>query len=128
MGFSNYTLSAYEQYMVEYQKNTFAVNAPTDVVRTITGREAEDVETITRRYVSTVPEARRSFATQLKLLLVLLISLLRPTPRTAPYLALGEFSDRKHVILSADSLEWHQSHELHTHESSEEKKEIWSSR
>src|SRR6266446_1098220 len=63
----------------------------------ITGREAEDFETIARRPAATIPGARRSFATQFKLMLELIISLLRPTPRTAPYLALGEFSERSHV-------------------------------
>ena len=34
MGISNYTLAMYRQYAVDYQKNAFAVNAPTDDVRT----------------------------------------------------------------------------------------------
>jgi len=108
---SPYVLSAYEQYVIDYQKNAFAAGAPTDVVRIITGRQAEDFETIARRYVSKTPEARRSFATQFKLMLELIISILRPAPRTAPYLALSEFSERSHVALSADSPEWRQSHE-----------------
>src|SRR6266487_6461763 len=122
---SLYNLAIYEQYVIDYQKNAFAVNAPTDVVRRITGREAEDFETIARRYVSNTPGARRSFATQFKLMLGLIISMLRPTPRTAPYLALGEFSDRKHVALSADSSEWRQSHEQQASEPSGEKTEFW---
>ena len=122
---SHYALSAYEQYAIDYQKNAFAVNAPTDVVRIITGREAEDFETIARRYVSNTPGARRSFATQFKLMLELIISMLRPAPRTAPYLALSEFSDRKHVAFSADSPEWRQSHEQQASEPSGEKTEFW---
>ena len=121
MGISNYTLAMYQQYAFDYQKNAFAVNAPTDDVRTVTGREAEDYETIARRYVSNTPDAKRSFVTQVKLMLVLLISLLRLPPKTAPYLALGEFSDRKHVVLSADSPEWHHSHELQASEFLKEK-------
>ncbi|GHO60934.1 nucleotide-diphosphate-sugar epimerase [Ktedonobacter robiniae] len=108
---SLYNLAAYSQYVIDYQKNAFAVNAPTDVVRRITGREAEDFETIARRYVATTPGARRSFAIQFRLMLGMLISLLRPVPQTAPYLALDEFSERSHVALSADSPEWRQSHE-----------------
>jgi hypothetical protein len=38
---SLYNLAAYSQYVLDYQKNAFAFNAPTDVVRRITGREAE---------------------------------------------------------------------------------------
>jgi len=118
---SLYNLAVYEQYVIDYQKNAFAVNAPTDVVRRITGREAEDFETIARRYVATTPGARQSFAIQFKIMLRMIISMLRPAPRTAPYLALGEFSDRKHVAFSADSSEWRQSHEQQANEPSGEK-------
>ncbi len=127
MGISNYTLAMYQQYAADYQKNAFAVNAPTDDVRTVTGKEAEDYETIARRYVSDNQEATPRFATQFKLLLVMIISMLRPTPKTVPYLALHEFSDTAHAVLSADSPEWLHSHELHTH-IIEEKRETWSSR
>ncbi len=118
---SLYALTVYEQYVIDYQKNAFAVNAPTDVVRRITGREAEDFETIARRYVATTPGTRRSFAIQFKLLLRMIISLLRPAPKTAPYLALDEFSERSHVVFSADSPEWRQNHEPQASEPSGEK-------
>src|SRR5258707_11633934 len=42
IGISNYALAMYQQYAVDYQKNAFAVNAPTNDVRTVTGREAQD--------------------------------------------------------------------------------------
>jgi NAD(P)H dehydrogenase (quinone) len=122
---SLYALAAYEQYVIDYQKNAFAINAPTDVVRRITGREAEDFETIARRYAATIPEARRSFATQFKLMLGMIIALLRPAPQTAPYLALGEFSERSHVTFSADSPEWHHSHEQQASEPSGENTAFW---
>jgi NAD(P)H dehydrogenase (quinone) len=120
MGFTNYFITQLQQYVPDYQKSAFAVNAPTDVVRTITGREPEDFETIVRRYVSNAPEAQRRFATQFKLMLLMIASMLRPAPRTAPFLALGEFSERKHAVLSADSSEWFQSHEFQIHEPSRE--------
>ena len=122
---SLYALAAYSQYVIDYQKNAFAVNAPTDVVRRITGREAEDFETIARRYVATTPGAKPSFAIQFKLMLGLIISMLRPAPKTAPYLALDEFSERSHVAFSADSPEWRQSHEQQASEPSEEKTAFW---
>lgn len=128
MGISNYTLAMYKQYAADYQKNAFAVNAPTNDVLTVTGKEAEDYETIARRYVADNPEATPRFATQFKLIMVMLISMLRPSPKTVPSLALREFSDPTHAVLSADSPEWRHSHELHLHELVEEKRETWSSR
>ncbi|GHO62486.1 nucleotide-diphosphate-sugar epimerase [Ktedonobacter sp. SOSP1-52] len=118
---SLYELAAYEQYAIDYQKNAFGVNAPTDVVRRITGREAEDFETIARRSVATIPGAKPSFAIQLKFMLGMIISLLSPAPKTTPYLALDEFSERSHVVFSADSPEWRQSHEQQANEPSGEK-------
>jgi len=123
MGMPKYPIAMYQQYVLDYQKNAFAVTAPTDAVRIVTGREAEDYETIARRYISDNPEAKPRFATQFQLLLLMIISMLRPAPKTTPSLALGEFSDPAHAILSADSSEWRQSHELHLHESA--KKETY---
>src|SRR5258707_12002938 len=102
---SLYNLAVVEQYMIDYQKNAFGVGAPTDVVRRITGREAEDFETIARRYAATMPGVKRSFALQFRLMLGLLISLLRPAPKPAPYLALDEVSEESHVVFSEDSPE-----------------------
>jgi NAD(P)H dehydrogenase (quinone) len=122
---SLYALAVYSQYAIDYQKNAFAVNAPTDVVRRITGREAEDFETIARRYMATTEGARRSFATQFKLMLRMIIALFRPAPRMAPYLALDEFSERSHAAFSADSPEWRRSHEPQANETSGEQPAFW---
>ncbi|HEX6483888.1 MAG TPA: hypothetical protein VF043_33995, partial [Ktedonobacteraceae bacterium] len=122
---SLYALAGYSQYAIDYQKNAFGVNAPTDVVRRITGKEAEDFETTARRYVATTPGAKPSFAIQFKLMQGLIISLLRPAPKTAPYLALDEFSERSHVVFSADSPEWRQSHEPQASEPSGEQTTFW---
>jgi len=49
-------------YLEEYRRGTFALAAPSPVIPTLLGREAESFETIARRYVATRPEARRSLA------------------------------------------------------------------
>ena len=123
MGIPDFLIAQTLEYYHDYQQGAFALGAPTNVVLKITGKEPEDFETIAQRYAASMPDARRSFRTQLRLMAMLPIWLLRPGPRTTPYLALGEFSDRKHVALSADSSEWR-----HSHERIEEKRETWSSR
>jgi NAD(P)H dehydrogenase (quinone) len=122
---SHYALSAYEQYAVDYQKNAFAVNAPTNDVRIVTGREAEDYETIARRYLANSQAATPSFAIRFKLMLGMIVSMIIPNPKMAPYLALREFSDPAHAVFSADSPEWRQSHEQQASELSGEKTEVW---
>lgn len=61
---SNYTEAAVSQlaiYADEYRRGTFAVNAPTQDVRLIGGREPEAFESIVRRTRATRPDLERSF-------------------------------------------------------------------
>ncbi len=53
-------------YADEYRRGAFAVHAPTNVVRELTGQEPEDFETITRRIVANRPEAVRTVGNRLK--------------------------------------------------------------
>lgn len=53
-------------YADEYRRGAFAVHAPTNVVREVTGQEPEDFETITRRIVATRPEAVQTVGNKLK--------------------------------------------------------------
>ena len=53
-------------YADEYRRGAFAVHAPNNVVRDLTGREPEDFETITRRIVATRPEAVLTAGNKLK--------------------------------------------------------------
>ena len=53
-------------YAEEYRRGTFAINAPNNVVRDLTAQGAEDFETITRRVVTSRPEAIRSFGNKLQ--------------------------------------------------------------
>ena len=53
-------------YADEYRRGTFAINAPNNVVRDLTGQGAEDFETITRRVVASSPEAVRTFGNKLR--------------------------------------------------------------
>ncbi len=53
-------------YADEYRRGTFAINAPNNVVRDLTGEQADDFETITRRMMASRPEAIRTFGNRLK--------------------------------------------------------------
>ena len=114
MGYSDYFIAHFQQYTLDYKANAFALNGPTDVVRAITGREPEDYETITRRYAANMPDARRSLVTLVKYMALMNLWMLRPGPKTARHLRIGEFSDAKHVTISANSTEWRKGHERQT--------------
>ncbi len=53
-------------YGEEYRRGTFAIDAPNNVVRNLTGEQAENFETITRRIVAERPEAVRTIGNKLK--------------------------------------------------------------
>ena len=53
-------------YADEYRRGAFAIHAPSNVVRELTGREPEDFETIARRIVATRPEAVRTLGKKLR--------------------------------------------------------------
>lgn len=67
-------------YLHEYQRGTFAVNAPNDVVRTVTGREPESFETIAKRMIHNNPETVRSARNWLTTVTGMLGVLLTSTP------------------------------------------------
>ena len=57
-------LSGLRHYFQDHDRGAFAVGAPNDTVRELTGRDAEDFETIARRYAA-LPDSRRSLRARL---------------------------------------------------------------
>ena len=57
-------LSGLRHYFQDHDCGAFAVGAPNVTVRELTGRDAEDFETIARRHAA-LPESRRSFGARL---------------------------------------------------------------
>jgi hypothetical protein len=57
-------LSGLRHYFQDHDSGAFAVGAPNDTVLDLTGKDAEDFETIARRYAA-LPESRQSLSTRL---------------------------------------------------------------
>lgn len=67
----NYSVAAVTQlaiYADEYRRGSFAVNAPTDVVRRVGEREPESFESIVQRTVQARPDLSQSFGRRVKAL------------------------------------------------------------
>jgi NAD(P)H dehydrogenase (quinone) len=111
MGQSDYTIAQYLQYVLDYQQNAFALNAPTDVIQTITDKDPEDFETIVRRYIANKPEATRQFSQQLTLMLKMNMWMLLPGPKLEQHLSSQDFSNKEHIALSSSSAIWLNSHQ-----------------
>jgi NAD(P)H dehydrogenase (quinone) len=57
-------LSGLRHYFQDHDRGALAVGAPNDTIRELTGRDAEDFETIARRHAA-LPESRQSFGARL---------------------------------------------------------------
>lgn len=110
---SNYSEAAVSQlaiYAEEYRRGAFAVNAPTDHVRTVGGRVPESFDSIVRRQLAARPDLRRNPLGTAKAALGFMKIALTPA------LDLTRVqSDRDHVRLAdprfcQDTPEWLQSH------------------
>ena len=98
-------------YTDEYRRGAFAVHAPNNVVRELTGREPEDFETITQRIVATRPEAVQTVGNKLKATRNFIKVLV-----TAKVDADAIERRRDHVLLKSptfvrDSLAWREKHD-----------------
>lgn len=76
LGLPDYTAAQVVHYFADYQLNSFGQGAPTTVVADLTGRPAEDFETIARRYL-TPAATRRSMGTRLRALASMTRGMLR---------------------------------------------------
>jgi NAD(P)H dehydrogenase (quinone) len=57
-------LSGLRYWFQDNERGAFAFGAPNDTVRELTGKDAEDFETIARRYAA-LPQSRQNFRTRL---------------------------------------------------------------
>ena len=60
-------LSGLRHYFQDHDRDAFAVGAPNDTIRELTGKDAEDFETVARRHAA-LPESRQSFGARLTVL------------------------------------------------------------
>ena len=64
LGRQPFLLSGLRYWFQDNERGAFAVGAPNDTVRELTGKEAEDFETVARRHAA-LPASRQSFRTRL---------------------------------------------------------------
>jgi hypothetical protein len=71
-------------YIDDHKRGTFEIGAPTTDVLEVTGRPAEDFETIARRYAA-LPRNRHTLGNRLREFAEFLITPLRPGPNLDRY-------------------------------------------
>jgi len=110
LGIADFVIEELAWFLLDYQRNSFGVGAPTSTVLDIGGAAPEEFESIVRRYAVASPAARPGIGAKGVALGNLMRALLAKAPDTkaiAVRLALPEIS---HAALAADSPSWLDSH------------------
>lgn len=89
MGYDSYTIIQALFYNKQMELNRFDIE-PTDIVKRLTGREAEDFETITRSYFENSPFKKRTFLGWLSAMLQFMIMPFTPVPNAKAILEINK--------------------------------------
>jgi uncharacterized protein YbjT (DUF2867 family) len=107
---SDYVMSQLYWFLQDYQRGSFGVGAPTDVVREVGGVVPEGFETIVRRYVRHSPLARRTIGSRVRAVVHILGALLTRAPDLNAISARLGLPRVSHASLAADSVRWRSTH------------------
>lgn len=110
---SNYSEAAVSQlaiYADEYRRGSFAVNAPTQDVEIVGGRQPEAFEEIVRRYVAAQPNLRPSLGRRLAAIVGFLKILVTPALDLAKVQSDRDYVQTKQPRFSQESEEWAKTH------------------
>lgn len=110
LNFPDFTIAQVLWYLDDYQRNAFAVGAPTQAVLEFTGQGPEDFETIVRRYVGRSPCAQRSMGARLRALGSMVKILLTPALDPERFAQSNDFPRLTQTALAADSAQWLATH------------------
>ena len=112
MGFSNFDMANVKYYIEELDKGAFAVNGATTVVKDITGNDPEDFETMARKALANMPEAKKSLKNKLKAIRNFIAMLFTQLPNLKQYETEQEFPQFKGGFnYVQDNKEWVRVHE-----------------
>lgn len=111
IGLSDFLIVQLHAFLQDYQRGSFGVGAPTNVVQDIGGRPAEDFETIIRRYVAGSALARRSVGATARAAWNLVKATATSRPDLDAMAARLSLPAIAHASLAADSSSWQRSHQ-----------------
>ena len=97
-------------YVREYRRGSFELGAPTDVVREVTGRPAEDFTSTVRRYVAADPATRRTVGNTVRAIRDLARIAVTPPLNVARWERQQHMPEIQDPEDSVDAAEWHRTH------------------
>lgn len=109
-GFPQRDASQVIHYVKDGHNGGFAINAPTTVVKDIVEKEADDFETITRRYLKDNPMTRQTVSNKLKTMGIMTKAMMTPKWNMRKYEIEQGFPVFNKMMPSNDSEEWKSEH------------------
>ncbi len=113
-GVSQMDSSQVGYYIREGHKGTWAINGPTSVVKDIVGKEADDFETIVRRYLISQPISRQTLTNKIKAIFFMIRAMLLPTWDMEKFEKERGFPKFQKMMFSSESDAWLSEHSLQT--------------
>jgi NAD(P)H dehydrogenase (quinone) len=110
IGLSDFIMVQLYFFLLDYQRGSFGVGAPTDTVQEIGGAQPEEFETIVRRYVAQSQFAKRTMGRTAKAAWNLARAMLTSAPDLDAVAEKLGIPRILHGNLAADSLSWQSSH------------------
>ena len=110
LGYADFVIEELHSFLLDYQRGSFGVGAPTDAVRTVGHSEPEPFELIAQRYVTASGFERRTVGSMALAIANLIKTLLTAAPDPKRIARRLELPGIEHAALAADSLAWRDSH------------------
>lgn len=110
IGLSDFILIQLYFFLLDYQRGSFGVGAPTSTVQEMGGTEPENFESIARRYVERSPFAKRTMGRTAQAAWNLTRAMLTTAPDVDALAEKLGIPRIAHGNLAADSLSWQNSH------------------
>jgi uncharacterized protein YbjT (DUF2867 family) len=110
IGLTDFILTQLYFFLLDYQRGSFGVGAPTDAVRQLGGAEPEDFEAIVRSYVAKSAFAKRTLALRTRAAWNMVRALMTPLPDLDALAEKLNIPAIPHPSLAADSASWRASH------------------
>jgi NAD(P)H dehydrogenase (quinone) len=108
-GISDFVIEQLYWFLLDYQRNSFGLGAPTNAVLEVGGTPPEDFEQIVRRYAAVAHLSKRTFAAKLRAVCNLAKGLLTPAPNPDAIARRLEIPQIPLAALAADSIAWRES-------------------
>ena len=110
-GVSKMDSSQVRYYVQEGFQGTWTQNAPTNVVKDIVGKDADDFETIVRRYLLTQPIAKQTLANKIKAIFFMIRAMILPGWDMEKFEKQRALPKSQNMQFPSDSTTWQQEHQ-----------------